>query len=315
MTRIERLLSTARPWLADGGLETSLIYHDGLDLPSFAAFVLYGSDGGRAALRRYFERYIDVAQAHGTGFVLDTATWRAGTRWGRALGYDEAAIRSINAEAIQFAEELRRQHETEATPIVINGIVGPSGDGYVVGAELPAAEAEALHRAQVGALAEAGADLITATTMNHAGEAIGIVRAAKAAGVPVAVSFTVETDGCLPSGQSLAEAIGDTMDATDGAPVYFMVNCAHPSHFADVLRGDWVRHVSGVRANASRMSHAELDAATELDAGDPEEFGQLSAAFRHVLPNLRLLGGCCGSDHRHIGCTARHIGASAHVAA
>ena len=304
MTRMERFLSAERPYLADGGLETSLIYHDGFDLPSFAAFVLYDSEDGRAALRRYFERYIDVSRAHGTGFVLDTATWRAGARWGAALGLDQAAVRDISARAVRFAEDLRQAHETIATPMVVNGVVGPSGDGYSVGSALSPAAAEALHRVQVEALARAGVDMVTAVTMTHSGEAIGVARAAAAAGVPIAVSFTVETDANLPSGETLEEAIRVTEDATGGAPLYYMVNCAHPTHFGRALSGDWVRRVGGVRANASRLSHAELDVAETLDDGNPAEFGALSAAFGRVLPNLRVLGGCCGTDHRHIGCVA-----------
>jgi len=312
VTRIERFLSTPRPFLTDGGLETSLIYHDGFDLPSFAAFPLYETEEGRAALRRYFEGYIRLAKDAGTGFVLDTATWRAGTRWGGVLGDDESAIRALNAEAVRVAADWRARHETASTPILVNGVVGPSGDGYAIGTELAPDVAEALHRAQVEALAEAGADMVTAVTMTHPGEAIGIARAAKAAGLPVAISFSVETDACLPSGETLAEAIGAVVDATDGAPIHFMINCAHPTHFAAILRGDWVRRIGGVRANASRLSHAELDVAETLDAGDPAEFGALTAGLRSLLPNLRVLGGCCGTDHRHVGCVAHAVGGTAH---
>jgi homocysteine S-methyltransferase len=307
MTRLERFLSTSRPYLTDGGLETSLIYSDGIDLPSFAAFPLYDSEKGRAALTRYFEGYIGLAQETGTGFVLDTATWRAGTRWGEALGYDGAATRAVNAEAVRFAERLRARHETATTPIILNGVVGPSGDGYAVEAELSPEVAEALHHVQVEALAKAGADMVTAVTMTHSGEAIGVARAAVAAGVPVAVSFTVETDACLPSGETVAEAIGAVVDATDDAPIHYMINCAHPTHFAGILRGDWVRRIGGVRANASRLSHTELDVAETLDAGDPHEFGRLSASFCDLLPSLRVLGGCCGTDHRHIACVAQAV--------
>ncbi|WP_210529911.1 homocysteine S-methyltransferase family protein [Rubellimicrobium arenae] len=307
MTRLERFLSTDRPYLTDGGLETSLIYDDGLDLPSFAAFPLYESEAGRAALERYFEGYIRLARSSATGFVLDTATWRAGTRWGGTLGYDEAAIRAINATAVRLADDLRDRHETAVTPILVNGVVGPLGDGYVIGTELSPEAAEALHRAQVEALAEAGADMVTAVTMTHSGEAIGVARAAVAAGLPVAISFTVETDACLPSGETVAEAIGAVVDATNDAPVHYMINCAHPTHFTGILRGSWVRRIGGVRANASRLSHAELDVAETLDIGDPHEFGRLNASFRDLLPGLRVLGGCCGTDRRHIGCVARAV--------
>ncbi len=306
---IDRLLSTRTPYLADGGLETDLIYHDGIDLPGFASFPLVFSDEGQASLRRYFARYVDHAAQAGTGFMLDTATWRASTAWGERLGFGRDAIVRANREAARLAREIRAEYRSKGLPIVINGAVGPAGDGYVVGRELAPVESEAIHRTQIEALAEAGVDLVTATTMTHLGEAVGIVRAARAAGLPVAVSFTVETDGRLASGMALAEAVTATDEATQGAPVYYMVNCAHPDHFAAPLgRGEaWLDRLGGIRANASRMSHAELDAATTLDDGDPAEFGALYAEFLRRLPGLKVLGGCCGTDHRHIHEVGRNI--------
>ncbi len=302
MTRLSRQLATSRPFLADGGLETSLIFHDGIDLPSFAAFPLLRTELGRAALARYFERHLRLAREAGTGFVLDTATWRAGTSWRARLGWTEAAIRGVSGEAVRFAQALRARFETAETPILVNGVVGPSGDGYAVGQELSPVEAEAAHRPQVEALARAGADLVTAVTMTHSGEAIGVVRAAVAAGVPVAASFTVETDGRLPSGEALSDAADAVVDATGDAVLYVMVNCAHPTHIARALGAGeaWAARIGGLRANASTLSHAELDEAPELDEGDPADLGQRYRARRHALPGLRVLGGCCGTDHRHV---------------
>lgn len=305
------LMAAPRPWLADGGLETSMIFHEGLDLPNFAAFVLLDSDAGRAALERYFARFIAIAAASGTGFVLDTVTWRAGTRWGGLMGLDEAATRAVNTRAVAFAADLRARSAPPGLKMVINGVIGPSGDGYRAGTELDAEAAEALHRPQVEALAAAGVDMVSAVTMTHLGEAVGIARAAARAGIAAAVSFTVETDGRLPSGMALAEAVASADAATGGSPLFYMVNCAHPAHFARELWGPWVGRVGGIRANASRLSHAELDEATELDDGDPEEFGHFYGAFARVLPGLKLVGGCCGSDHRHVGCAAGHLHATA----
>jgi homocysteine S-methyltransferase len=223
------------------------------------------------------------------------------------MGLDGTAIRRINAEAAAFCDAIRAEVETAATPVLLNGVLGPSGDGYALDRALGGAEAEARHRVQVEALAEAGVDMITAVTMTHSGEAIGVTRAAQSAAVPVVISFTVETDGRLPSSETLAEAIAATDHGTGGAPVYYMVNCAHPTHFSGVLAGDWVSRIGGIRANASRMSHAELDAATELDAGDPDEFGRLYRDLAALLPNLRVIGGCCGSDHRHVGAASGHF--------
>jgi len=311
MTRIERLMQTRTPWPADAGLETAMIFHEGFELPQFASFILLDSPDGRVALERWFDGFVALARAGGTGFVLDTVTWRANMGWAEALGLDEDALRALNARAVHFAKDLRERHETADLPIVLNGVVGPSGDGYRVSQAHSAKAAEAIHGPQVEALARAGVDLITAVTMNYAAEAIGVARAAAGTGTPHVVSFTVETDGNLPSGQSLHDAIAEVEAETSRSALFYMVNCAHPTHFADKLDGPLRARIGGVRANASRLSHAELDEATELDDGDPSEFGELYSDFPRLLPNLRIIGGCCGSDHRHVGAAVGHLHAHA----
>ncbi len=298
---------TNTPFLTDGGIETTLIFHDGLELPHFAAYDLLTRDGGTEALRRYFEPYVQTARASGVGIVLETATWRASPDWASRLGHSTAELAELNRRAVRLLEGLRADYETETTPIVISGCVGPRGDGYVVGAAMTADEAEAYHSEQIGTFAGSAADLVTAITMTYVDEAVGIVRAARAAGLPVVISFTVETDGRLPSGQSLREAIEEVDSRTDGAAAYFMVNCAHPSHFEGVLEAGegWTARIRGLRANASRLSHAELDEAEELDEGDPEELAADYMALRSRLPQLCVLGGCCGTDHRHIEAMSR----------
>jgi homocysteine S-methyltransferase len=283
--------------LTDGGLETSLIFHQGLDLPHFAAFPLVESADGRRALRAYWRPHVDVAREHGAGFVLDTATWRANPDWATRLGYDGAGLRGANAEATAFARELARDLD-DAT---INGVVGPRGDGYVVEDAMTAEAAQRYHEPQLRALADAGVDQVAAITMTYAEEAIGFARAAAQLGVPSLVSFTVETDGRLPSGQPLRDAVEHVDRETDAAPAGYMINCAHPTHFADALvDGEWLGRVTGVRANASTMSHAELDAAEELDDGDPADLAERYRDLVSKLPQLRVLGGCCGTDDRHI---------------
>ncbi|MGQ7791186.1 homocysteine S-methyltransferase family protein [Faunimonas sp. B44] len=289
-------------FLTDGGIETTLIFHDGFDLPHFAAFDLLNSREGVAALRAYYERYASIAQAHRLGFILESPTWRASPDWAARLGYDDAALEAANRRSIALMAELRGVHETDAAPIVISGCVGPRGDGYDPGRMMTADEAEDYHSAQVRTFAATDADMVTAITMTYPAEGAGIARAAKAAGLPVAISFTVETDGRLPTGATIADAI-ETVDAETGAaPAYYMLNCAHPEHFRDVLAGGegWAARLRGIRANASRRSHAELDQAPDLDDGDPEELGRDYAALRAILPNLTILGGCCGTDHRHV---------------
>jgi homocysteine S-methyltransferase len=291
-------LTSDQPFLSDGGLETTIVFEHGVDLPEFAAFPLLEHDAGRATLAAYYEPFLDVADRHRAGFVLDTPTWRANLDWAARLGYDAITLTSINHRSVEFVRGLV-EGRTNAT--VVNGIIGPRGDGYVVDSSMTAAEAAAYHGLQARAFAEAGADMITATTMTYVEEAIGIVRAAVAVGLPVAVSFTVETDGRLPSGQPLGDAIAEVDRVTDGAAAYFMVNCAHPTHFVDVLdpTSDWIDRIRGVRANASPASHAELDAATELDRGDIDDLAALYGELRSRI-DLRVIGGCCGTDHEHV---------------
>jgi S-methylmethionine-dependent homocysteine/selenocysteine methylase len=161
-------------------------------------------------------------------------------------------------------------------------------------------DAERYHREQIETFAATAADMVCATTMNYIEEAIGIAKAARRAGMPAAISFTVETDGRLPAGESLESAIQRVDAATDGYPSYYMINCAHPSHFERALDGAWVHKVRGVRANASRMSHAQLNDSVELDAGDPAELASDYERLKARLPNLNVMGGCCGTDHRHV---------------
>ncbi|WP_309663605.1 homocysteine S-methyltransferase family protein [Tabrizicola sp.] len=301
MSRVEKLMKADRPWIADAGLETVMIFLEGIDLPHFASFTLLDSDDGRAALTRYFDHFVQLARDGQTGLVLDTATWRANMGWAAAMGLDADAIRSANQRAVSFAQTFRNRVETDSLPILVNGVVGPAGDGYRIDTALAAAEAEALHAFQIDTLAQNGVDLISAVTMTYPAQAIGIARAATRHGLPHILSFTVETDGRLPNGQSLSSAIAEVETSTGGSPLFYMVNCAHPTHFSGALKGDWVQRIGGIRANASRLSHAELDIATELDDGNPAEFGVLYRELGGLLPNLRVIGGCCGSDHRHVG--------------
>ena len=290
--------------LTDGGLETTLVFHDGIDLPDFAAFPLLDSTDGRAALRRYFEAFLTVAREHGAAFQLDTPTWRANRAWGERVGYDRAALDRVNRDAVAFAREIAR--EASDLEVRVNGVVGPRGDGYVVDQRMTADEAYAYHGDQVQSFAAAGADVVSAITMTYPDEAIGFARAAAEAGVPAIVSFTVETDGRLPDGSRLPDAIEAVDGATEGSTEAFMLNCVHPTHFEGVVAGDgaWRERIRGLRANASTMSHAELDAAEELDAGDPEDLADRYVALRDRLPRLTILGGCCGTDQRHVAAIA-----------
>ncbi len=291
-----------RLFVTDGGLETELVFHDGIDLPCFAAFPLLADPNTRARLARYYNGYLDIARTHSAGFVMETPTWRANPDWAEQLGFSAARLDDANRAAIALAEEIRATGAADGIPTVVSGCIGPRGDGYDSDSAMTAEEAEDYHRVQVGTFADTSADQVTAITMTNAAEAVGIVKAAAAAGVPSAISFTVETDGRLPTGQSLHDAVDQVDAMTDSAAAYFMVNCAHPTHFMPALahEGAWRRRIVGLRANSSRRSHAELDDATELDEGDPRELGTLHAALQDRVPAVRVLGGCCGTDARHV---------------
>ncbi|MEX0582627.1 MAG: homocysteine S-methyltransferase family protein, partial [Sneathiella sp.] len=296
-------------FLSDGVLETTLLFHEGFDLPYFAAFDLLRDIKGKQAIENYLIKYIDIAKENGTGIILDTPTWRASQDWGNLLGYSPEALDVVNREAIEMLHRIRNDHETKSTKCVINGAIGPRGDGYNPAFLMSVEEATDYHRPQVNAFAETGADMITAVTMAYAEEAIAIARLCAGAGIPVVISFTVETDGRLPTGESLEDAIRRTDEASGNSPAYYMINCAHPTHFESVLKsgGSWRSRIGGLRANASSLSHAELDEAEELDDGNPTEFAEQHADLAKYLPNLAVIGGCCGTDHRHVGAVHRHF--------
>jgi homocysteine S-methyltransferase len=303
MTRYRNALPQMKGgvFLTDGGLETTLVFHEGVDLPCFASFPLITTPSGRLKLRKYFRPYLELARLRKVGFILDTPTWRASLDWGTTLGFSRERLIEANRHSVEFLAALREEYAREVSPLIINGVIGPRGDGYKVEGRMSADEARQFHALQMDVFALSEADMVTAVTMNYVDEALGIVRAAELHKMPVVVSFTVETDGRLPSGEGLREAI-ETIDRITGSyPLYYMINCAHPEHFDDVLNGGaWLDRIWGLRANSSTKSHAELDAATEIDLGDPADLGARYKALRARLPNLAVLGGCCGTDHRHL---------------
>jgi len=311
-----------RLFLSDGGIETTLIFLEGIELPHFAAFDLLRDPSGRAVLHKYYARYAQIARDGKTGFILESPTWRSSPDWGAKLGYTKADLDVINRAAIKLMLDLRDEYATADAPMVISGCVGPRGDGYDPGQVMTREEAALYHAPQIASMAAAGAEMISAITMTNVPEAVGIAKAAREVSLPSVISFTVETDGKLPTGQSLGQAIMEVDAAmgpsgANGAPAYYMINCAHPTHFADMLDAaerageSWVRRVRGLRANASRRSHQELNEAPDLDAGNPVELGREYAEMRRRHPQINVLGGCCGTDHRHVECIGRACRAAA----
>lgn len=297
-------------YLTDGGVETDLIFNRSIEIREFAAHTLLPELNGRAALERYLRSYLELARSRGTGFILDTQTWKAHPHWAGDLGATDAELKQVNRDAVAFIAGLREEFSANREPIVLNAVVGPRGDAYAPEDLVAVGDARGYHARQLGWLAETEVDMATAMTFTQSGEAAGFALAAEDVGLPCTISFTVETDGRLPSGEPLDEAI-TRVDAESGrTPAYFMINCAHPDHFMHILEDDaWARRIRGIRCNASRCSHAELDASETLDDGDPVELAGQYGVIRSRMPWLNVFGGCCGSDIRHVTEIARSLAA------
>jgi homocysteine S-methyltransferase len=301
-----------KSFLTDAGLETDILFNRGIDLPHFASITLLRTEIGREALEDYFRGFLDLAKRMSCGLVLESATWRASSDWSEPLGLSGTELDDLNREAILMLLRLREQYRSETPDVIVSGCIGPRGDGYDPGKIMSVDEAKDYHIHQASVLFDAGADMLTGITMTNVPEAIGLARAAKAINAQVAISFTVETDGRLPTGEPLVSAITAVDEAASSYPAYYMINCAHPTHFAASLDQSalWTRRIRGVRANASRCSHAELDSMTELDIGDIAEFAALHHELREQFPNITIFGGCCGTDLRHITAIAEACFAS-----
>ena len=268
--------------LTDGGLETDLIFNRGIDLHDFAAFPLLEQPEHLEVLMNYYREYLNMAEQYDTGFILESPTWRANLDWGQKLGYDDRNLIRVNQLAIRKMQFLKKEYENRVSDIQVSGQIGPRGDGYHVQDTMNCFDSMRYHELQVKAFKKADADFITAITMTYSEEALGIVKAAQLYDLPVVISFTVETDGRVPSGEGLEDSILKLDTISNDYPSYYMINCAHPTHFAHLFEGDgvWKQRIQGLRANASCKSHAELDEATELDIGDREDLGRWHATLK-----------------------------------
>lgn len=293
-------------FLVYAGMETDLLFNQGIDLPGFASYPLLETESGQQILSQYLAQSIDLGHANGIGVILESPTWVANRDRGADIGYTPEVLKIRNIQAIELMASVRDLKGD--LPTVLSANIGPRSDAYAPAEQMTAQDAESYHTEQIETLASTDVDVISGYTLAYPEEAIGMVRAARKFELPVIIAFTVETDGCLPTGARLGEAIEAVDKATDGYASYFMVNCAHTDHFIDVLVDEgWVHRLKGIVANASRCSHAELDEATELDAGDPQEFGRQLAALYATHPSINILGGCCGTDMLHMGEIAKAI--------
>ena len=289
-------------FMTDGGLETDLIFNKGIDLPEFAAFDLLKNEEGKEVLSKYYLDYLNVSKQKCSGFILEAPTYRANPDWALKIGYSLESLDAMNRTAVQEMEKIRNDYENENFKIAISVCIGPRGDGYSPDNKMSIKMAEEYHSVQIKTIADTNADLVSALTVNYNEEAIGILNEAKKNNIPVVISYTVETDGKLPSGESLEEAIIYLDNITDNYVSYFMINCAHPDHFVNVLDPDsnWTNRIKGIRANASCKSHSELDESETLDEGDKEQLARRYKHLKTLLPNLNIIGGCCGTDHTHM---------------
>jgi S-methylmethionine-dependent homocysteine/selenocysteine methylase len=303
-SKIDLLLDSTNLFLTDGGLETTLIFLEEFDLPYFAAFDLLKEEKGSNAIINYYKRYLKIAKYFKTGFILESVTWRANPDWIEKVGYPRTAISEINGKAVQLLVDLKTEFSNDIDGVLISGCVGPRGDGYVPESKMSVDEAQNYHSQQIEVFSHTAVDMISAITMNYVEEAIGIARAANAVSLPVVISFTVETDGKLPTGMSLEDAIRQVDESLEVPPLYFMINCAHPTHFINELisgkNESWTKRIKGIRANASCKSHAELDESTELDRGIPKELGKEYKRLKETFSHINVFGGCCGTDEQHI---------------
>ncbi|MCP4123203.1 MAG: homocysteine S-methyltransferase [Bacteroidetes bacterium] len=293
---------TMSTFMTDGGLETDLYFNKGIDLPEFAAFDLLKNEESREVLNKYFLDYLNITKQKCSGFILETPTYRANPDWALKIGYTLDSLDAMNRSAVHEMEKIRSEYENEKFKIAISVCIGPRYDGYAPDEKMNIEMAEEYHSVQIKTVSDTKADLVSALTMNYNEEAIGIVNAAKKNKIPVVISYTVETDGKLPSGESLEEAITSLDKMTDSYASYFMINCAHPDHFSNVLdpESNWTKRIKGIRANASCKSHAELDESETLDVGDKQELARGYKHLKTLLPNLSIIGGCCGTDHTHM---------------
>lgn len=298
-----QILGGNRTWLAWTGMEIDLIFNHGVALPEFAAFPMIDSSDGRQRLRDYYKELIQIGRDTGAGVILDTPTWMADPDRAKAVGYAAEDLPRVTRDAVALVRSFSDEHADAA--ICISVQIGPQGDGYEPGMASAKLAAD-YHRPQIAAAKEAGADVLSAYTLGSAAEAIGITLAAQELSIPAIVSFVGETDGKLADGTKLAAVVTQLADTAD--PLAIMVNCAHPDHIANGFDGkDWEAKLAGIVANASRQSHEELDNAEVLDDGDPDELSGQLADLKESHPGVRVLGGCCGTDLRHLRKIAERI--------
>ncbi|RLL96015.1 hypothetical protein CFD26_105731 [Aspergillus turcosus] len=304
-------LISPKPFLTECGMETTLVYKDKVHLPCFSSLPLVDTDSGRKLISHYYNSYISIAAANGTGIVLDTRTWRGATPWAKPLALSTDKLLELNRAAVRLAKEARNNAMggENNIPIVISGTMGPLRDAYEdTSASITLEDARAGYREQVGVLADAGVDFLGLMTVTNLNEAVAVVELAREVRLPVVVSFSIESDGRLLGGRSLESAIRMVDERTAGYVVYYGVNCAHPLRISAALREvpeDVRGRIGLIKANASLKSHEELDNSETLDRGDIAVYTDGFEGVLPLVPNVKVIGGCCGTDEEHLEAIAK----------
>jgi S-methylmethionine-dependent homocysteine/selenocysteine methylase len=300
-----------RFYLTEGGTETEVLYKWGFELPEFAMYPLLDNAEAHEVIKNIYRRYFEAAERHDTGMLILGHDYRASPDWGAKLGYSPEGLAEMQRRTIEFLDGMRREYEGRVRDVYIGGCIGPRGDAYGTGGDISEAEAEAYHSVQLTTLGSTRADLAVATTFNNIPEAVGVVRAAERIGIPIGVNLTLTTEGRLRSGPTLREAVETIEERTNGAAAWFGTNCAHPLEFAGALAdaGPWLERLRCIRPNAVQMDQIALCKLGHLEDGDPVELGQQMGEVARLLPRADILGGCCGTDERHLGEIAKNVNA------
>lgn len=299
-------------YLTEGGQETEIMYRHGHKLPDFAMYPLFARPQAMADVRDMYRRYLETAVRHGFVALMGGLDYRASPDWASKLGFDAQALADVQLRCIDLLREFAKPFEPELPDVLIVGIVGPRGDAYSLNRTITAAEAEDYHSTQLATLKRAGVDLVSAMTFNNTEEAIGVARAAAGLGLPLAISFTLDSTSRLKSGPTVRQAI-TTVDAAtgDARPDFYGINCSHPHEFTPALEpGDWMQRVRSFRPNAAMMEKQQLCQIGHLVDGDPQELGAQMGALARRYPHIDVWGGCCGTWDAHLDAIAMNVRAA-----
>ena len=296
-------------YLTEGGQETELMYGYGFDLPEFALFPLLDNPDALARLTAMYQAVLDVAVRHDMGALLGGLDYRASPDWAGKLGIDAAALTDYQCRSIAFLRDVAEPYKGRLPHILICGAVGPQGDAYERNQTVTRESAEAYHATQIQNLVTAGVDLVEAMTFTSAEEAIGLICAARAHGLPIIFSFMPDAAGGSEAQPTLRDMIEQVDAATDCYALFYGINCSHPREFEPLLGsgGDWLGRIGMLRPNASSKEKVELCQIGRLERGDPIDLAAHMGRLAQRMPNVIAWGGCCGTWDEHLELIAQAV--------